>query len=86
MNFSQNLVSGISEHDCLLLQQNDCLDKEIIYDFECSCCLNIVVNPLECKECPKLACSQCIRNWYGINKSCPNCRSKKLYKKVSEIN
>ena len=39
---------------------------------KCSICLDLVMKPVECQNCSKLFCEECINNWLKNTKQCPN--------------
>ena len=39
---------------------------------QCSICLDLVMDPLECKNCSKLFCKDCINDWLKKSTTCPN--------------
>ena len=38
----------------------------------CSLCLDYFNNPVQCIECEKAFCKECIKKWYLIKNNCPN--------------
>ena len=45
---------------------------------QCSLCLDLVMNPVECENCSKLFCKECIDSWLKNSAECPN---KHIFKK-----
>ena len=39
---------------------------------QCSICLDLVMEPVECQKCSKLFCKECINNWLQNSTQCPN--------------
>ena len=39
---------------------------------QCSICLDLVMSPVECNNCTKLFCQDCIDNWLKNETECPN--------------
>ena len=39
---------------------------------QCSICLDLVFNPVQCRNCSKLFCKNCIEMWLEKQKECPN--------------
>ena len=39
---------------------------------QCSICLDLVMEPIECNNCSKLFCKECINNWLKNSSECPN--------------
>ena len=40
--------------------------------FECGICLDLVMDPVECENCSKLFCNECINKWLQYSNQCPN--------------
>ena len=47
------------------------VDKDILDEITCFICLGIVINPICCKNCNSLFCTDCIRDWLKKNNNCP---------------
>ena len=45
---------------------------EINSELICPICEEIVDDPIECSNCEKAFCSQCIQDWSSVKKECPN--------------
>lgn len=41
----------------------------------CAICLSKKRNPIEIQNCHHIFCSECIKKWSKISKSCPLCKS-----------
>ena len=39
---------------------------------QCSICLDLVMDPVECQNCSKLFCKDCINSWLKNSNQCPN--------------
>ena len=39
---------------------------------QCPICLDLVMEPVECLNCTKLFCKECITNWLNHSRQCPN--------------
>ena len=39
---------------------------------QCSICLDFIMEPIECQNCNKLFCKECINNWLKQWNECPN--------------
>ena len=51
-----------------LIANNDKLSPTL----QCSICLDLVMEPVECNTCSKLFCKECIDNWLKQSNECPN--------------
>ncbi|CDW83886.1 wd-40 repeat protein [Stylonychia lemnae] len=53
-------------------------DKRASDELDCSICLQIIYNPVECSNCQKCFCEDCVNSWLqaGKNDSCPLCKQK----------
>ena len=49
---------------------------------QCAICLDLVMTPVECKNCTKLFCKDCIDNWLKNESECPN---KHKFEKKEEL-
>ena len=49
---------------------------------QCAICLDLVMAPVECKNCTKLFCKDCIDNWLKNDSECPN---KHKFEKKDEL-
>ena len=80
-----------------LLTENDEEDEEIIEQSEeineikesvmCYICLSKVVQPKMCPNCQKIACKECLRNWFIVkeNKNCGYCRAEMSFDKMISV-
>ena len=57
-------------------------NQEISPTFQCSICLDLVMDPVECENCSKLFCNECINGWLKNSNQCPN---KHLFKKANDL-
>ena len=57
-------------------------NNEISPTFQCSFCLDLVMDPIECENCSKLFCKDCINEWLKKSTQCPN---KHLFKKATDL-
>ena len=39
---------------------------------QCGICLDLVMDPVECENCSKLFCNECINGWLQNSNQCPN--------------
>ncbi len=51
-----------------LVVNNDKLSPTL----QCCICLDLVMEPIECKNCNKLFCKECIETWLKKSNECPN--------------
>ena len=49
---------------------------------QCPICLDLVMDPVECENCRKLFCKECINSWLKNSSECPN---KHLFEKQSTL-
>ena len=49
---------------------------------QCSICLDLVMDPVQCSQCTKLFCKECIDGWLKNSVQCPN---KHIFKKKDVI-
>ena len=49
---------------------------------QCSICLDLVMEPVECENCSKLFCKECIEGWFKNSTNCPN---KHIFLKKSKL-
>jgi len=47
--------------------------NDMITNFNCIFCLNIVINPIQRNKCDQLYCRNCIEKYKDNNNKCPNC-------------
>ena len=52
----------------LIVNKNTALSPTL----QCSICLDLVMEPVECKNCNKLFCKECIESWLKGSNKCPN--------------
>ena len=57
-------------------------NKEISPTLQCSICLDLVMDPVECENCSKLFCNECIEGWLKNSSQCPN---KHIFKKATVL-
>lgn len=52
--------------------------SEILIDFGCNLCKNLVYDPLACDKCDSIFCQICLSNWKNSNggqdSCCPCCK------------
>jgi hypothetical protein len=73
----KNFILISNEIKCTIEPENVInQDENIIGDFTCIICLNIVINPKICSECDILICLKCIDDWQKRNINCPHCKKK----------
>ena len=77
--YTENSNSKISEDSKLILEDNNIRRIDLISSigvisptFECKICCDLVMNPVECENCSKLFCQNCINNWLKNSNKCPN--------------
>ena len=61
--------------------------KEIVDEFLCIICLNLVNSPKICSNCDKLFCEDCLEKWFDVNSTdkCANCLDKFVAAKIQRI-
>ena len=53
------------------------LSRDQVKDhLKCYICYNKIEKPRMCRNCNKLACEECLKNWFSNKKQCAFCRSK----------
>ena len=69
----------VSEATKLILQNNEINRGKLVANMtavsptlQCSICLDLVMTPVECGNCSKLFCKNCIENWLKTANECPN--------------
>lgn len=79
----------VSEETKLILENFEIARGKLISNLntvsptlQCSICLDLVMTPIECKNCSKLFCKYCIDNWLKNNNECPN---KHIFEKKEEL-
>ena len=77
--YKDNPNYKVSEGTKLILENNQISRGKLISNsqavsptLQCAICMDLVMNPVECKNCSKLFCKYCIDNWIKISKECPN--------------
>ena len=48
---------------------------------KCLICHELARDPLQHEDCGKLFCKECLEEYYGRNRPCPNCRTSSQYYK-----
>jgi hypothetical protein len=51
------------------------LENDILEEYTCCVCLNLINNPTSCKSCELLICSKCMDNSLKKSDKCPNCKN-----------
>jgi len=69
----------VSEATKLILQNNEINRGKLVANMtavsptlQCAICLDLVMTPVECKNCSKLFCKNCIESWLKTANECPN--------------
>ena len=69
----------VSEETKLILNNNQISRGKLVSNIQtisptlqCAICLDLVMTPVECEDCSKLFCKDCIENWLKNTKECPN--------------
>ena len=77
--YQDNPNYKVSEGTKLILNNNQISRGKLISNsqtvsptLQCAICMDLVMNPVECKNCSKLFCKYCIDNWLKNSKECPN--------------
>ena len=87
--YNEPINYQVSEETKKLLNNNEISRGKLISNLtsvsptlQCSICLDLVMDPVECKNCSKLFCKYCIDNWLKNNNECPN---KHIFEKKEEL-
>ena len=77
--YKDNPNYKVSEGTKLILENNQISRGKLISNsqtvsptLQCAICMDLAMNPVECKNCSKLFCKYCIDNWLKNSKECPN--------------
>jgi hypothetical protein len=69
----------VSPETRLILQNNQIQRGKLISNsqpisptLQCAICMDLVMTPVECQNCSKLFCKECIDNWLKNSTECPN--------------
>ncbi len=71
--YSRSLAPELKVIEKMVQEKADSTE-EVKNEFKCSICLNLIFNPVECRECNGVFCDGCLQNWAKSNKDCPLCR------------
>ena len=87
--YNEPINYQVSEETVKLLNNNEISRGELISNqtsvsptLQCPICRDLVMNPVECKNCSKLFCKYCIDNWLQNTNQCPN---KHIFEKKEEL-
>ena len=87
--YNEPINYQVSEETVKLLNSNEISRGELISNqtsvsptLQCPICRDLVMNPVECKNCSKLFCKYCIDNWLKNTNQCPN---KHIFEKKEEL-
>lgn len=77
--YTENSDSKVSDDSKLILEDINIKRKDLVVNignispsFECVICYDLVMSPVECENCSKLFCKNCINNWLKRSDKCPN--------------
>lgn len=72
----------LTENDQEIIEQSEEIN-EIKESVMCYICLSKVVQPKMCPNCQKIACKDCLKNWFITkgNKNCGYCRAEMSFEK-----
>ena len=82
----QKLNHAITENNEEILEQNEEIN-EIKESVMCYICLSKVVQPKMCPKCQKIACKECLKNWFinKRNQNCGYCRAELTFDKMISV-
>ncbi len=82
----QKMNLALTENDEDLFKQNEEIN-ELKESVMCYICLSKVVQPKICPHCQKIACKECLKNWFinKGNKNCGYCRSEITFDKMISV-
>ena len=87
---NQNIMNNITDiYNQIILHNNQISRGNLVSNLtaisptlQCAICLDLVMAPVECKNCTKLFCKDCIDNWLKNESECPN---KHKFEKKEEL-
>ena len=76
----------LTENDQEIIEQSEEIN-EIKESVMCYICLSKVVQPKMCPNCQKIACKDCLKNWFITkgNKNCGYCRAEMSFEKMISV-
>lgn len=76
----------MTENDQEIIEQSEEIN-EIKESVMCYICLSKVVQPKMCPNCQKIACKDCLKNWFITkgNKNCGYCRAEMNFEKMISV-
>ena len=76
----------MTENDQEIIEQSEEIN-EIKESVMCYICLSKVVQPKMCPNCQKIACKDCLKNWFITkgNKNCGYCRAEMSFEKMISV-
>lgn len=76
----------LTENDQEIIEQSEEIN-EIKESVMCYICLSKVVQPKMCPNCQKIACKDCLKNWFITkgNKNCGYCRAEMNFEKMISV-
>ena len=82
----QKMNSALTENEDEIFKQNEEIN-ELKESVMCYICLSKVVQPKICPNCQKIACKECLKNWFinKGNKSCGYCRTEITFDKMISV-
>ena len=83
---NQKINNTLTENEEEILEQNEEIN-EIKESVICYICLSKVVQPKMCPNCQKIACKECLKNWFinKGNKNCGYCRTEIAFEKMISV-
>ena len=82
----QKINNALTENEEEIIEQNEEIN-EIKESVMCYICLSKVVQPKMCPNCQKIACKECLKNWFVNkgNKNCGYCRTELTFDKMISV-
>ena len=82
----QKINKALIENEDDIVEQSEEIN-EIKESVMCYICLSKVVQPKMCPNCQKIACKECLKNWFikKGNKNCGYCRSEITFDKMISV-
>ena len=86
IDFNKKGKQKIIENEDEILEQTEEIN-EIKESVMCYICLSKVVQPKMCPNCQKIACKECLKNWFinKGNKNCGYCRTEINFDKMISV-